>query len=221
MENTLFPVFMKLDSLNTLVVGGGNVGLEKLGALLRNSPLARVTLVAGTIRSEVKELAMQHSTVKLVERDFQLSDLENKHLVILATDDAALHRMVYSQAQARNLLVNVADTPTLCDFYLGSVVSKGHLKIGISTNGKSPTMAKRFREFLDSSIPEDVHGLLDNMHAVRSRIKGDFQEKIKRLNEITSSWLTSREDKHPEAAEMLDSTKRAAQKAIEFVTSPD
>jgi precorrin-2 dehydrogenase / sirohydrochlorin ferrochelatase len=203
MDNTLFPVFMKLDSLNTLLVGGGNVGLEKLSALLRNSPLARVTVVAGYIRPEVKALAMHHATVTLLERDFQLSDLDNKHLVILATDDAALHRMVYSQAQTRNLLVNVADTPTLCDFYLGSVVSKGHLKIGISTNGKSPTMAKRFREFLEESIPEDIHGLLENMHAIRHRIKGDFQEKIRRLNAITSSWLSNHEEEaEPEPSEV-------------------
>ena len=87
------------------------------------------------------------------------------------------------------MLINVADTPDLCDFYLGSVVTKGHLKIGISTNGKSPTMAKRLREYFEEAIPEDTSTLLERMHQIRDRLKGDFSEKVKALNEITMAWL--------------------------------
>jgi siroheme synthase-like protein len=87
------------------------------------------------------------------------------------------------------VLVNVADTPDLCDFYLGSVVTKGHIKIGISTNGKSPTIARRMREYLEEALPDDTNALLQNMQAIRQRIKGDFADKVKILNDITSSWL--------------------------------
>ena len=188
-QNNLFPIFLKLEELHTLLVGGGNVGLEKLTAILKNSPGAHVTVVAGMIREPLKELAAKHPTVKLVERNFKLWDLWNKDLVILATDDKTLHQRIRKMCRKRRTLVNVADTPDLCDFYLGSVVTKGNLKIGISTNGKSPTIAKRMREYLEDALPNDTNTLLDNMQKIRDKIKGDFAEKVKVLNDITASWL--------------------------------
>lgn len=188
-RNDLFPVFLKLEALNTLLVGGGNVGLEKLTALLKNSPSARVTVVAGVINPDVRQLAASHPTVRIVERNFRRWDLRNKDVVILATDDKALHQRIRKIARRKNMLVNVADTPELCDFYLGSVVTKGHLKIGISTNGKSPTIAKRLREYFEETIPGETSALLENMQRIRQQLKGDFAEKVKALNEITSGWL--------------------------------
>lgn len=187
--NTLFPIFLKLENLSCLVVGGGNVGLEKVSALLKSSPDAGITLVAGTIKPEVKSLASQHNNFTLAERHFEWSDLENRNIVILATDNKELHTEIYKAARQRKILINVADTPELCDFYLGAVVTKGNLKLGISTNGKSPTMAKRIREFFEEVLPESTDDLLTNMHAVRDRIKGDFEQKVRMLNEITSAWL--------------------------------
>jgi siroheme synthase-like protein len=125
----------------------------------------------------------------LVERNFRARDLQSKDLVILATDDKKLHERIRIQARKRRLLVNVADTPDLCDFYLGSVVTKGNIKIGISTNGKSPTIAKRMREYFEEILPENTNQLLDNMQQIRDKIKGDFRHKVDVLNEITSSWL--------------------------------
>lgn len=188
-HNTLFPIFLKLENLSCLVIGGGNVGLEKVAALLKSSSHAGITLVAGTIKAEIKSLATQHNNLTLVERDFEWSDLDNKNIVILATDNIELHTEIYALARERKILINVADTPSLCDFYLGAVVTKGNLKLGISTNGKSPTMAKRIREFFEEVLPESTDDLVNNMHAVRTRIKGDFALKVHVLNEITSAWL--------------------------------
>lgn len=188
-RNHLFPVFLKLEELDTLLIGGGNVGLEKLTALLKSSPRARVTVVATRIREEIKSIAASNASVRLVERNFRVRDLQHKDLVLLATDDPELHQRIRMLARKRRLLVNVADTPALCDFYLGSVVTRGNLKIGISTNGKSPTIARRIREYLEEALPEDTDALLRNMHAIRERIKGDFAHKVRVLNDITSSWL--------------------------------
>jgi siroheme synthase-like protein len=188
-RNNLFPVFLKLEVLDTLVVGGGNVGLEKLNALLKSSPRARITVVASTIKEEIKEIAANVKTIRLIERNFRLRDLHSKDLVVLATDDQDLHKRIKSLARKRRLLVNVADTPDLCDFYLGSVVTKGNLKIGISTNGKSPTIARRIREYLEDALPDDTDTLLKNMELIRQRLKGDFADKVKVLNDLTSSWL--------------------------------
>src|SRR5215204_6239866 len=195
-RNNLFPIFLKLESLETLIVGGGHVGYEKLSAILKNSPSARVTLVARTIQEPIRELALSHPGVMLHERNFKLWDLWDKDIVLLATDNRSLHETIRNFARTKRILVNVADTPDLCDFYLGSVVTRGNLKIGVSTNGKSPTISKRMREYLEEAIPEDTNELLDNMQKIRERIKGDFGHKVKVLNEITSSWLDSPQDPH-------------------------
>jgi siroheme synthase-like protein len=145
--------------------------------------------VASTIKEEIKEIAANVKTIRLIERNFRLRDLHSKDLVVLATDDQDLHKRIKSLARKRRLLVNVADTPDLCDFYLGSVVTKGNLKIGISTNGKSPTIARRIREYLEDALPDDTDTLLKNMELIRQRLKGDFADKVKVLNDLTSSWL--------------------------------
>ena len=191
-RNNLFPVFLKLESLETLIVGGGHVGFEKLSAILKNSPSASVTLVARTIQDAIKELAESHPRVKLQERNFKLWDLWDKDIVLLATDNRSLHETIRNFARTKRILVNVADTPDLCDFYLGSVVTRGNLKIGVSTNGKSPTISKRMREYLEDAIPEETNELLDNMQKIREQIKGDFSHKVKVLNNITASWLDKR-----------------------------
>lgn len=187
--NELFPIFLKLDRLNTLVVGGGNVALEKVSAILRNSPAARVTMVAPMFREDTLVFLKDYAQVEILERGFELSDLEGRDLVICATDNRALHEGIKEACSQKHLLCNVADTPDLCDFYLGSIVQKGDLKIAISTNGKSPTLAKRIRGFLEDVIPEEIQESLEGMEAVRKTLKGDFQAKIQALNELTKDLI--------------------------------
>ncbi len=193
--NTLFPVFFKLHQLDVLVVGGGYVGLEKLEAILKNSPAARVTLVAAEVlQPDIHRLAETHPHVQVVERAFRRRDLRDRDLVFLATNDRALHERIKKITRQRRIMTNVADTPDLCDFYLSSVVKKGDLKIAISSNGKSPTLTKRIREYLEMAIPDDVQTLLDNLKEVRDQLKGDFEYKVKKLNEVTADWLNSPTD---------------------------
>jgi precorrin-2 dehydrogenase / sirohydrochlorin ferrochelatase len=191
-QNKLYPVFLKLENLHTVLVGGGNVGLEKLTALLKNSPEAKVTIVADYICEEIAGMTLNNPNIKILMRKFFISDLESADLLILATDDRELHVRIKAEARKRRILTNVADTPDLCDFYLGSVVQKGDLKIGISTNGKSPTFAKRFREYLEEFLPDNLQELVDNLHAFRDNLKGDFQFKVKALNDLTASFLTKK-----------------------------
>ena len=188
--NNLFPIFLKMQQLPTLIVGGGNVGLEKLEALLKNSPQTPITLVGITIDQRIRELVKRYPDVAVKQRAFSISDLDGIGLALLATENRETNRRIGLVAKSRNILVNVADTPDLCDFYLGSVVTKGQLKIGISTNGQSPTFAKRFRQVLEEILPEETNDLLLNLKAIRDRLKGDFQYKVKKLNEYTSELVT-------------------------------
>ncbi len=183
--NRLFPVFLKLEQLRLLVVGGGAVSLEKLHAIVHNSPATRVKLVAISISEEVKALAEKHQNIQWAERPYQTEDLEEADLVMVAVNDKQVSQAVQQDARARGKLVNVADTPELCDFYLGSIVKKGNLKIAISTNGKSPTIAKRLKEIFSESLPDQLDDILDNMHTIRSKLNGDLSVRINKLNEIT------------------------------------
>ncbi|MFN3405476.1 MAG: bifunctional precorrin-2 dehydrogenase/sirohydrochlorin ferrochelatase [Cytophagaceae bacterium] len=183
--NTLFPVFFRLDKLRTLVVGAGAVGLEKMTALLSNSPEAEITIVAPEIRNEIEELASKYPLVKLIKKKFEASDLEGMDLVVSATNITELNKQVWKEAKSRKILCNIADTPDLCDFYLGSIVKKGDLKIAISTNGKSPTFAKRMREMLEEVLPDNINSVLENLNKIREKLKGDFEYKVNKLNEIT------------------------------------
>jgi siroheme synthase-like protein len=84
-------------------------------------------------------------------------------------------------------LVNAADQPELCDFYLGSIVNKGNLKIAISTNGKSPNIAKRLKETLHESLPEQLDDLILNLNKLRNQLSGDFKNKVHILNKVTEN----------------------------------
>jgi siroheme synthase-like protein len=184
--NQLFPVFLKLNDLHTVVIGAGNVGLEKLTAILNNSSSARVTVVAKNVIPDVYSLANIYPTIKITEKAFTDDDLDNADLVIAATDDSKLNNYIRESAHQRKLLINVADKPELCDFYLGSIVQKGDLKIGISTNGKSPTVAKRLKEVLNESLPAQLDISLQQMSDLRNSLSGDFAYKVDQLNKITS-----------------------------------
>jgi precorrin-2 dehydrogenase/sirohydrochlorin ferrochelatase len=188
-RNNLYPIFLRMHKIQTLIVGGGNVALEKLTFLLKSSPNANVEMLAPFFRDEVKELAKQFD-IRLIDMSYEISFLCDKDLVIAATDNLEVNKQIYHDAKQRHLLVNVADTPEFCDFYLGGIVTKGNVKIAISTNGKSPTTAKRLRQFFEEVIPDDVNILVENLNQYRKTIKGNFEQKVIALNKITETLIS-------------------------------
>ncbi|MBX2872197.1 MAG: bifunctional precorrin-2 dehydrogenase/sirohydrochlorin ferrochelatase [Saprospiraceae bacterium] len=190
-RNELYPVFLKLHQLKLLIVGAGEVGFEKLSFILKSSPRAKVRMVAPWVSPEIEALlaSKEQHDVEIIRRPFEESDVEWPDLVIAATNIELLNQQVQKVAKEHQKLVNVADTPALCDFYLGSIVTKGFLKVAVSTNGQSPTFAKRFRQLLEEVLPEDTSDLLENLKEIRDRLGGDFAHKVKELNRITASLL--------------------------------
>jgi hypothetical protein len=189
-----------LEEIPLLIVGGGNVGLEKLNAVLQNSPATQVKLVALSIRQEIKEIASHNKNIVLEERAFNAGDVLSAGIVIVAVNDPKTSAEIRAIAKANGKLVNVADQPELCDFYLSSVVQKGNLKIAISTNGKSPTVAKRLKDVFHELLPEKLDDLLQNIHLIRTRLKGDFAQKVERLNQLTRD-LVLNDTSHPTKGE--------------------
>lgn len=184
--NQLFPIFLKLNRLKVLLVGGGNIGLEKLQAVLSNSPEAEINIVSKTFLPELLDFVANYPKVQLNRKRFEPDDLAGHDLVIIATGDNDLNAEIRTSARKLNLLINVADKPELCDFYLGSIVKKGDLKIGISTNGKSPTIAKRLKEIFQENLPDELDLTLQQMNKLRDTLKGDFAHKVNELNKATA-----------------------------------
>ncbi len=194
-RNNLYPVFLKLSSLNVLIVGGGFVAEEKLSFLLKSSPDARITMVSPMFREGTVTLAKQ-GDVTLVTDTYKKKYIKGNHLVIATTDVPKVNEKVYKHCKKRSILVNVADNPPFCDFYMGGIVTKGNVKVAISTNGKSPTTAKRLRQFFEDVIPENVDELVKNLNEFRKTIKGDFEEKVETLNEFTKGLIEKKKSKN-------------------------
>jgi uncharacterized protein len=187
--NRLYPIFLKLEQMTVLIIGGGPVAFEKLTNILSNSPFTRVRLVSYSFIPELAQLAESYPRVELFQGGFNKSDLNQVNLVISALNDKKVSEEIGIIVRSQGLLYNAADKPELCDFYLGSTVTKGELKIGISTNGKSPTMAKRIKEALNDVFPEETAEVLENLHQIRNELKGDFDFKVKTLNQLTTEML--------------------------------
>jgi precorrin-2 dehydrogenase/sirohydrochlorin ferrochelatase len=143
---SLFPMFVKLDGRQVLVVGAGRVGEPKIRGLLATG--ARIHVVALGANEAVREWA-RNGEIVLEERGFVLSDFDNVFLVVVATSSRELNELIFSEAQARRILCNVVDVPEQCDFYYPAVVRRGDLQIAISTSGQSPFLAQRLRQQLE------------------------------------------------------------------------
>ena len=191
--NTLYPIFLKPSKLKLLIVGGGLAGYEKLFFILKNSPEIKIEMVAKDFCDDLIELINKNKdSVSFRKKEFKKDDLNGKNLVIVAANDEKLNTNIEFWANEMNILVNVADTPEKCDFYLGSIVTRGDLKIAISTNGKSPTFAKRFREVLEDILPNSTNSLINNLNQIRNELTVDFTQKVEKLNEVTSSLLRNK-----------------------------
>ena len=164
---SLLPIFVKLAGRPCLLVGAGEVALQKIPSLLAAE--AHLRVIAPRVKPEIAALANRGS-IELVEREFSVSDLNQTFLVIAATDDPAVNAAVYRGAVQRNILCNSVDDPPHCDFYFGSIVSRGDLQIAISTAGESPALAQRLRREIDEQLPEDLGPWLHNLGQLRREV---------------------------------------------------
>jgi len=164
---SLLPVFLKLDGRRCLIVGAGAVALDKIGSLLKTG--LRLRVVAPSAKTAIRDLAIE-GRLEWIERPFQLSDLDGNFLVIAATDSAEVNAAVYQGAVERGIIANSVDDPPHCDFYFGSVVSRGKLQIAISTAGESPAVAQQLRREIDEQLPEDLGPWLEDLGALRREV---------------------------------------------------
>ena len=164
---SLFPIFLKLEGRRCLVVGAGNVALEKITSLLNAD--AKIHVVAPRVCEAIENLASEGSIV-LSRRRFEVADLAGQLLVVTATDSHVVNRDVFLAGQQRGLLCNSVDDPPNCDFYFASVVQRRDLQIAISTTGESPALAQRLRREIDAQLPQDTGEWLAELGELRREI---------------------------------------------------
>jgi precorrin-2 dehydrogenase/sirohydrochlorin ferrochelatase len=167
-----------------LVVGGGNIALEKIRVLLDCETAVRA--VAPEVLSEIDQMARDGKIV-LCRKEYAEGDLASVSFVIAATNDQELNHRVYTEARAQGRLVNVVDDPEYCDFYFGSIVRRGALQVAISTSGESPAFAQRLKQEIDEALPPDTDSWLARLGELRRQINqrvAPGPERVSLLREL-------------------------------------
>ena len=164
---SLFPLFLKLTARPTVVIGAGYLAESKIESLL--AAQAHVKAIAPRVNARVRELA-DGGDIQLEERPYRSGDLAGAFLAVAATDDAAVNRAVFAEAEAGNVLVNAVDDPPFCDFYFPSVVRRGDLLVAISTAGQSPALAQRLRKEINALLPLDTGDWLAELGNLRREV---------------------------------------------------
>ena len=162
-----FPMFMNMDDLKVLVVGGGAIATEKLEKLVDFSK--EITVIADEVSVEADQLIRDHCLM-LHQRIYQVGDIEGFDVVIVATDTQVLHKAIYEESRSSRILVNSVDNTDYCDFIFPSYVKKEDLTIAFSTGGTSPAFAKHIRRHFERVIPDSVGAFLKKMKRLRTEI---------------------------------------------------
>ena len=201
LETPFYIACLRLTGRRCLVVGGGEIGLDKIEGLLACN--GEVVLVAPEACDEVSRLADEGS-IEWQRREFVAADLEGKFMAIAATDDTDVNIAVYDAAEERAMLVNVVDVPSLCNFILPAIVRTGPLAVAISTAGASPALAKRMKREISELFGEAYAELAGILNDERGWAKGTlptYQDRKAFFEEIVNG--------DPDPIELLRSGRRA------------
>lgn len=167
-----YPVCLDISNRKCVVVGGGDVAERKVLHLLECG--AAVDVVGMTLTDALKTMAGS-GRIGWIEAPYEDRFLEGAFLAIGATDRTEVNRRVYEDARKRGILVNVVDVPACCDFIVPSVVRRGDLTVAVSTGGRSPALAKKIREDLETRYGPEYSDFLRIMGKIREKIVGSGQ----------------------------------------------
>jgi siroheme synthase-like protein len=171
LETPFYIACLKLTGRRCVVVGGGDVGLEKVEGLLACG--GQVVLVAPEAIEPLRTLADEGS-IRWERREYETGDLEGTFIAIAATDDTDANIRVFEDAERRAMLVNVVDVPPLCNFILPAIHRSGPLAIAISTAGASPALAKRLKREIAEQYGDPYARLAELLNEARGWAKGNL-----------------------------------------------
>jgi siroheme synthase-like protein len=218
LDTPVYVACLRLGGRRCVVVGGGEIGLEKVEGLLACG--GQVTLIAPEAGQELRALADEGS-IEWERREYRPEDLEGTFIVIAATDDTDVNIGVYEDAERRAMLVNVVDVPPLCNFILPAIVRQGSMAIAISTQGASPALAKRMKNEIAEQFGPAYAELDVILNEVRGWAKGtlptyndrrDFFEGI--VNGAPDPVELIREGRTDELWELIEAAKQRYAEAL-------
>jgi uroporphyrin-III C-methyltransferase/precorrin-2 dehydrogenase/sirohydrochlorin ferrochelatase len=163
-----FPIFIEIKDKPCLVVGGGDIALRKVLLLLKAE--ASIECIAPKFCDALIKKSQTHN-ILLTQREFEEDDVQDRTLIISATDDQAINTGVSVLAKAENIPVNVVDSPDLCSFVMPSIIDRSPVVIAVSSSGKAPVLARLIRTKLESTIP--------NAYGELAKLAGSFRDKVK------------------------------------------
>jgi precorrin-2 dehydrogenase/sirohydrochlorin ferrochelatase len=176
----LFPIFLKIAARPCIVIGAGQLAESKIESL--RAAHAKVTVIAPEAQPRIVDMA-ESGEIEWKRREYLDGDLTGHFLVVAATNEPAVNRAVFQEANAKNIICNAVDDPPFCDFYFPSVVRRGDLQIAISTSGASPALAQRLRKEINAQLPLDLGDWLTDLGNLRREVT-----QIEPLNE-ERKWL--------------------------------
>ncbi len=197
--NAYYPISVNLRDRKCVVVGGGNVALRKVKALLGSG--AKVVVISPKPQPDIVRM-FKKKAIHLIRRDYSKKDLEGASIVFACTDVKKVNHKVAEDSKARGALVNVADDPGVSDFITPSFFRRGDLTIAVSTAGRSPAFARKIRTKLEKSIGKEYGSLLSVIEEARSatkkngvRLKGEAWQKVLDLDSLIPLLQTGQEEK--------------------------
>lgn len=203
MSNTYMPISISLKNRKCLIIGGGQVSLRKIDTLLEYD--SEITVISPEVVDKIEYYAKK-GLIKLEKRKYASSDVESFGLVISACDDEKVNEQVYHDCQERNIPVNVADNPPLCDFIFPAVVRRECLTVAVSSDGKAPFLSGHLRFVLENIFPPHWNKLAQMAVQYRKDVINEWagkpeQKRLAFERFLDVDWKTLLDQKQPEVVE--------------------
>lgn len=181
--NKMYPIFLKLENKKSLVIGGGNVAFRKITHLMESG--SHITVISINFIDKILDLKNKYTNITLIHREFHQNDLKDHYIVFGCTNDPHINKTIFNECTKLDIPVNIADNPDNCSFYVPSVVSRGDLKIAVSTNGRCCSMTKKIRQELEEQYDEKYSQILIYLGILRDYLISHEPDENIRKNILT------------------------------------
>jgi precorrin-2 dehydrogenase/sirohydrochlorin ferrochelatase len=180
-----FPLYLKMDKIKVLIVGGGNIATEKLEKILDFT--TDITIISPFICDKAREY-IEKNNLPFLMRKYINNDIKEFDIIVVAVDDLTLQKEIFEECKVYNKLCNSVDSVDYCNFIFPAYIKKGGLTVSISTSGKSPAVAKHVKKYIGEKIPDDIEEFLNYMDNLRNSLpKG--KERMEYLSNLASEYF--------------------------------
>jgi siroheme synthase-like protein len=172
-----YPIFLDIENRNVVIIGGGEVCARKAETMMRYG--AVVTIVSPEFTAEIEQWA-NNGKLAIRPKRYEVSDIEDAHIIIASTDDTTVNEQIAADARARRIPVNVVDVTHLCEFIVPAIIEKDGIQIAISTGGKSPAVARTLKEDLNRTVGPEYSEVNDLLGSLRDSAKATLPTDVDR-----------------------------------------